>query len=203
VRGSPKVGMFDFLTVLVVFFLIIALTETPKATPPAIQTLGQYAVTASWRPGSNDDVDLYVRDPNGNIAYFDAQDVGQMHLEHDDLGTGTTGTITLSNGHTVVSKPNGERTVINGIVPGEYIVNVQMYAKTDRTVTPVVVQLWELRGTDHLILSKTVTLARRGEQLTAFRFTLRSNGNACCFNDLPRNLVGKSNTTSTAISVNP
>src|SRR5690348_8497241 len=157
--------------------------------PPHIQPFGQFAVTTTWRGGSNDDVDLYVRDPQGNICYFGALTIGLMTLEGDDLGTATTGTTTLPDGQKVVSSYNGERTVLHGIVPGEYTVNVQMYQKNDPGPTSVTVQLWSLRGNDVMEHEQKVVLTRQGDEATAFRFTLDAAGHISNINRLPAKLV--------------
>src|SRR3954470_22035267 len=73
----------DFLCcLLLVVYTLIA----PPPKPASIDTLGQYAIRVTWPANANDDVDTYVQDPAGNIAWFNNSDVALMHLEHDDLG---------------------------------------------------------------------------------------------------------------------
>lgn len=184
------VAAFDLVVNLLFIFVVLALiaVHAPKQ-PPQIRTEGLYAVTIEWPAGSNDDVDLYVRDPQGNIAYFGAQDVGLMHLDFDDLGTARTGTQILPNGKKVVVRYNGEKTVIRAATAGEYTVNVEMYDKYDRGPTRVVVKLWRIRGAQ-LVYQREVTLREDGDERTAFRFTLSSAGAASGINRLPADLVG-------------
>ena len=61
--------------------------EEREREEAALRTDGDYAILMEWPNVSPDDVDLYVRDPAGNIAFFSSRDVGLMHLEHDDQGT--------------------------------------------------------------------------------------------------------------------
>lgn len=183
----PMVVAFDMVVCLAMIFLILALTAS--RTPPHIDTQGLYAVTAAWANGSNDDVDLYVRDPQGDICYFGQSSVGLMHLEQDDLGTGVTGTQVLPDGRTIISSSNIERTVITGISPGEYTVNVHMYTKNDPGPTTVTVQVWALRGSDHVLLQRTVVLARTGDERTVWRFHLSPNGSVSDVNEIPAHLV--------------
>jgi hypothetical protein len=190
-RTGSWTPAFDYLLALLGIFLILAIVEKPTPTPMRIDTLGVYAVTASWPAGSNDDVDLWVQDPQGNIAWFAGQDAGLMHLESDDLGTNISGTVTLLNGKVISTKANGERTVIKGAIPGEYTVNIHMYQKNDPGTTVVTVQLWELRGQDRLLITKRIVLVRVAQEETAFRFTLDAAGNASNFNTLPKKLVGQ------------
>jgi hypothetical protein len=194
VRGGtsyPQVAAFDLLTCLLLLFVILALTQRP-VTPPSIKTFGAYAVTATWADGANDDVDLYVRDPQGNICYFANTNTGLMNLEHDDLGTLVSGTAPFAGdtkGRTVVVRENGERTVIRGVVAGEYTVNVQMYFKADNGPRPVTISFWSLRGADRLLVQAHVTLHAEGDEATAFRVTVDASGNVVRVTHTPANLV--------------
>lgn len=189
-RSGSWTPVFDYLLALLGIFLILAIVEKPHATPMRIDTLGVLAVTASWPAGSNDDVDLWVQDSQGNVAWFAQQDAGLMHLESDDLGTGISGTYTTTDGRKIITSANTERTVIKGAIPGEYTVNVHMYAKNDHGPTVVTIELWQLRGNDRVLRTVRVTLHRGGEEVTAFRFTLDAAGNASHFNTLQKRFVG-------------
>ena len=188
--GYPMVAAFDVQSALLIMFVILVLTAVPKATPLRIETLGFYAVKAVWAKDSNDDVDLYVRDPQGHIVYFANQDAGLLHLEYDDMGTGISGTYTLPSGKKVVVHENSERTVVRGVDTGEYTVNLQMYRKDSTGPVRVTVQLWRLRGNDTVAYERTVALSRKGQEETAFRITMRGSGDVGSFNTLPRKFVG-------------
>lgn len=192
------VAAFDLLCCLLLVFVILALVSSQK--PPHIPTFGQFAVTATWKQGSNDDVDLYVRDPDGNIAYFANPNAGLMNLEHDDLGTGVSGTQVLADGRKVRVLYNGERVVLRGYAPGEYTVNVHLYSKNDPGPIAVTVTLWSLRGQDKSLEQRTVTLHAEGDERTAFRVTLDAAGNVVAVSHVQSDLVGQSVRTGQAQS---
>lgn len=181
------VAAFDLVVCLAMMFVILALTNKP--VKPSVPTYGKVAATIAWTPKSNDDIDLYVRDPSGDVCFFGAPNVGLMHLEQDDLGYAITGTQTLPDGKTVHSTFNGERTVLTGIVPGQYVVNVHVYRKVDRGADTVIVQLWLLQGSDKILLTKNVVLHKEGDEITVWRFTLSADGHVSNVNDLKMNLV--------------
>jgi hypothetical protein len=186
-RGISQIFVVDFLSALVLLlFALVKLADfDPKHRPPTIDTYGVYAVSVAWAPASNDDVDTYVQDPQGEIADFTNPNAGLMHLEHDDLGRAND-----SKG-TVVVNHNGERVVLRGAIPGEYVVNVHMYAKNDPAPTRVEVGLYRLRGQDTLVTHRSVTLSRAREEQTAFRFTLNAAGDVTDKNELPKKLVNQ------------
>ena len=64
-RAYPAFAAIDFLSCLLVVFVTVSLLSRP----PEVKTFGTYAVVASWPPGDGD-VDLYVRDPDGNLLEF-------------------------------------------------------------------------------------------------------------------------------------
>jgi hypothetical protein len=178
-RALPAFAAIDFVSCMLVVFVAVALTSKP----PEVKTYGSYAVVITWPHGTND-VDLYVRDPAGAIAYFRNTQVDQMQLEHDDLGTRGTG---------YAANLNEERTVIRSTSPGQYVVDTNMYFRSQGTgAVPVKVDLWSLQGSDHIIRSRTVTLMHTGDERTPFRFTVDAAGKVTGYSYVPVSLVRRS-----------
>src|SRR5687768_2109040 len=117
-----------------------------------LRTEGKYAIVMEWPNKSPDDVDLYVRDPAGNTAFFSARDIGLMHLDHDDQGT-VSDKAQSANGEVRIEL-NEERVILRGVMTGEYVVNVHMYSKKGEGPTPVTVSLYRLKGEDTEVLKK-------------------------------------------------
>src|SRR5262245_8009968 len=164
-RAFPAFAAIDFLSCLLVVFVAVSLVSRP----PEVKTFGTYAVVATW-PEGDGDVDLYVRDPAGNLCYFHQTQAGQMHLEHDDLGTSETG----YGAH----RPNVERTVLRGTSAGEYVVGARLFqqGRSARRL-PVAVELWNLQGDDRKLKARTVFVTHTGDERTPFRFSLDAEGN--------------------------
>jgi hypothetical protein len=175
----------DFLCCLL---LVVYTMIAPPPKPASIDTLGQYAVEVTWPAGRNDDVDMYVEDPAGNIVSFSDHDVGLMHLEHDDLGKSSDRV--QYAGNAAVVNDNRERVVLRGVIPGEVTVNVHAYRMTEPGACPVTVKLYRLRGEDRTLLERRLTLERRGEEVTAFRFALDRRGKLISHNELSKKLLG-------------
>src|SRR5438270_13509764 len=79
--------------VVVVDFLVAvvqmqqAIIERASFQRPSVTTFGQYAVTLTSK--TSDDVDLYVRDPQGDIAWYGSLQAGALSLEHGMVPGGT------------------------------------------------------------------------------------------------------------------
>lgn len=182
---------WNILILFIALFVLAWLKMNPEREKkdPTLETEGKFAVVLQWPGDLTDDVDLYVMDPAGNIAYFQSRDAGLMHLERDDLGDRNDAVETAA-GRTVLAH-NEERVIIRGIVPGEYVVNVHLYRMDSRRPVPATIILDRLRGEDNEIVKQERTLAREGDEKTAFRFTLSPDETVSGINELPRQFVGK------------
>ncbi len=158
---------------LVVYALI-----NPPVVPAhsAIDTPGRWVVVVSW-PMSDNDVDTWLRTPDGRLVWWQAMRSPVAHLEQDD-----TGVFGDADGSV-----NGERMVIRNVIPGEYVVNLHCYVCRSDPVL-VTVTLWRLQGADQKIYSVQVRLVHR-QEATAFRFSLDADGRLTDTNRLPASLV--------------
>jgi hypothetical protein len=173
---------FAVALVVVVDFLVAvvqmqqAIIERASFTTPTVTTYGQYAVTMTAK--TEDDLDLYVRDPHGDIAWYGSLQSGALSLEHDTIPG--------------VTDPGSggvhELTVIREAATGEYVANVQVYdGSAPATVT---VELWDLRGMrKRVVLTRRLRVQGMGTQATAFRWRLDAHGNYAGHNLLPANLL--------------
>lgn len=172
--GVALVVVVDFLVAVVQ--MQQAVIERASFQPASVTTFGQYAVTLTSH--TSDDVDLYVRDPLGHIAWFGGLQSGALSLEHDMIPGKTDPT--RDGVH--------ELTVIRESTPGEYVANVDLYMGS--AAAPVTVEVWDLRGMHkRLVLSRTLTLRRVGEERTAFRWRLDRRGDYAGHDDLPVSLL--------------
>jgi hypothetical protein len=168
------VVVVDFLVAVVQMQQAIVARASFK--PPSVTTFGQYAVTMTAK--TSDDVDLYVRDPQGQIAWYGSLQAGALSLEHDTI-PGVTD-----------PRKDGvhELTVIRESVAGEYVANVQMYSGS--APARLTVELWDLRGLKkRVVYARTFRIAGQGTQATAFRWRLNAKGDLVGHNLLPADLL--------------
>jgi hypothetical protein len=168
--------------VVVVDFLVAvvqmqqAIIERASFQRPSVTTFGQYAVTMTSK--TSDDIDLFVRDPQGDIAWFGSLQAGPLSLEHDTI-PGVTDPVAAGE---------HELTVIRESHAGEYIANALVYAGNKRAV--VTVELWDLRGWHkRMVYSRSFVVSQVGEQATAFRWQLNAAGDYMGHSLLPADLV--------------
>ena len=46
----------------------------------------EYIITVDWKDSLPDDIDLWVKDPNGEIVSYLKKDAGWLSLDSDDQG---------------------------------------------------------------------------------------------------------------------
>ena len=190
--------LFNALLGFVFMFAIAVIFMNPIAKTGVIDTKAEYLITVTWPEGNPSDVDTWTQDPAGNIIWYAAKEAGLMHLDRDD--TGTDRDVLVVNGLTVANPLNQEIVSIRGIVPGEWTVNVQMYAYDPTGLAgdganppvPVTIKVEKINPVVRVVFYDTVELRHQGDEVTAVRFTIRPNGDVTDINQLPKRLFGES-----------
>ena len=125
-----SVMLFKALQVVAFLFFIALLAIAPEAKEGKVDSKAEFIITMDWPDNHPDDLDLFVQDPAGNIAWYRHREAGFMVLERDDRG-GANDFIVV-NGKKISSPIREEIVTIRGIVPGEYTVNVSHFQATTR-----------------------------------------------------------------------
>jgi hypothetical protein len=192
-RRSNHVGigftdlLFNALLGFVVMFVLAVLLINPIAKSGAVDAKAEFLITLTWPEGRREDVDLYVRDPAGEMVWFRSREAGLMHLDRDDLGERND--MIEIGGRQVYNPLNQEIVSIRGILPGEYIVNLHLYRADGAQPVPATVKIEKLNPRVELVFFGPLTLIEQSEERTAARFSIGSDGRVRDVNQLPRQLV--------------
>src|SRR6516164_8132651 len=101
----------------------------------AVDLKAELIITMNWPDNNPNDMDIYVEDPAGNVVWYHSKEAGLMHLDRDDRGD-YKNTITV-NGKTIRNPIRQEIVTLRGIIPGEYVVNVNEFMQTAAGKVPV------------------------------------------------------------------
>ena len=182
-----SVMLFKALQVISFLFFIALLAISPDAKDGKVDPRAEFIITMDWPDNHPDDLDLFVQDPAGNIAWYRHREAGFMVLERDDRG-GPNDFI-IVDGKKILSPIREEIVVIRGIVSGEYTVNVSHFAaKTDRPV-PVTVKVLKLNPVAQVIHENSLTVDHTGDEKSAVRFTLDAEGKVIDVNYREKSLM--------------
>jgi hypothetical protein len=173
----------------------IQIKENNQAAKHNIEIKAEFIITVTWPEDQDCDVDTYVQDPNNKLVFFKSREDGLMHLDRDDLGRSND--VVNQNGESLVEyKENREVVTIRGVIAGEYIVNIHMFAKRGvQTPTPVTVRLEKINPYK-TVVTKKINLENTADEKTAFRFVLDRNGNVKDINEISKKIATSYNSIS-------
>src|SRR5215475_14226631 len=159
-------GGFILMTVLM---LSVINPPAKSAEIAGEQSPGNVIVEAQWGDGLDADVDLWVQAPGDKPVGYSNKSGRVFNLLRDDLGKAQD-----------ITDLNYEVAYSRGIPAGEYVVNVHMYrgvgVNYPITVKVVVSVKDNPQDTARQILTTTVQLHHENEEVTAFRFSLDTQG---------------------------
>jgi hypothetical protein len=182
-----SVMLFKALQVVSFLFFIALLAIAPDVKDGKVDPRAEFIITMDWPDNHPDDLDLFVQDPTGNIAWYRHREAGFMVLERDDRG-GANDFIVV-NGKKILSPIREEIVVIRGIVAGEYTVNVSHFAATTGRPVPVKVKVQKLNPVAQVIHDNMLTVDHTGDEKSAVRFTLDGEGKVIDVNYREKSLM--------------
>ena len=179
--------LFNSLLGFVLLFFLAIVFLNPAEDEGKVDLDAQYVVTVTWPDNSPDDIDTWIQDPEGNVAWFRNKSAGLVHLDRDDRGM-MNDTLEI-DGKTIVNPLNQEVAAIRGLVRGEYIVNLHYYASESALPVEASVRVARVNPVYEIVYYGRVTLPEQGAEKTAVRFTLASDGSVVNVNKLERRIV--------------
>ena len=78
--------LFNLLVGFVFLFIIAFILINPITKKADVPKKAEYMIVMEWPTEVADDIDLWVKDPEGNTVSFVKKENGYMNLEKDDLG---------------------------------------------------------------------------------------------------------------------
>jgi len=174
------------LMLVAILFLLKTEEQKTKSRPPNVL----YEVVLTWDGNSEDDLDLYVRAASGHTVAFNNREGGQgslISLDHDALGKRRNNSLTEGEEGRVVEF-NEEIVSFRGVVEGENIVTVHVYAKRDEKPIKATIKLIKIKPFKE-VAAKEKEFTVTGEEKTAFRFKTDKEGNILEINELPASLL--------------
>jgi hypothetical protein len=184
----PFTDMLFNIILGLAFMVFIAFSLlNPSAKTGAVDLRAEMIITMNWPDNDPNDMDLYVEDPLGNIVWYHSKEAGLMHLDRDDRGN-YRDTITV-NGRQIQNPLNQETVTIRGVVPGEYVVNVNEFLESTPGKVPVSVKVEKLNPVATVVYYGTVEFDHKGQEQTFVRFSLDAAGDVSDVNTRPKSLV--------------
>jgi len=182
-----SVMLFKALQVIAFLFFIALLAISPDAKEGKIDSKAEFIITLDWPDNHPDDLDLFVQDPIGNIAWYRHREAGFLTLDRDDRG-GANDFIVV-NGNKIPSPIREEIVTVRGIVAGEYTVNISHFQATTSQPVAATVKVQKLNPTAQVVFDDKVMVDHTGDEKTALRFKLDAEGKVIDVHRRPKSLL--------------
>jgi hypothetical protein len=182
-----SVMLFKALQIVAFLFFIALLSISPDAKDGKIDSKAEFIITMDWPDNHPDDLDLFVQDPIGNIAWYRHREAGFLTLDRDDRGGAND--FIMVNGRKIPSPIREEIVTVRGIVPGEYTVNLSHFQATTGQPVAATVKVQKLNPTAQVIFDDKVTVDHTGDEQTALRFRLDAEGKVVDVHRRPKSLL--------------
>jgi len=187
---NANMSLQDIVMILLISFLfIIVFMKVEKKDDAKIKTKAEFVINVEWDEKSDDDVDTWLRDPQGNLVFYKDKEVGIMHIDRDDRGM--VNDYVYVRSERVYTKTNQELTTIRGFIEGEWILNLHYYRR-GQPIKPVNVHvtITKLNPEAKIILNKKLVLDNYWQEVTIARFEMTSSGKILTIEeDLPYEMV--------------
>src|SRR5215469_12660785 len=181
------VMLFKALQVVAFLFFLALLAVSPDSKDGKIDSKAEFMITLDWPDNHPDDLDLFVQDPAGNIAWYRHREAGFLTLDRDDRGGAND--FIMVNGNKIPSPIREEIVTVRGIVAGEYTVNVSHFQATTGRPVAATVKVQKLNPTAQVVLDDHVTVDHTGDEKTAVRFKVDAGGKVIDVFQRPKSLL--------------
>lgn len=180
--------LFNGWLIYVFLFIVSFLLIVPERNKAEINTKAEFVIILTWDDTSVDDIDLWIEDPNKRVVYYKRKENGLVHLDRDDMGIHND-KVVLNTGESIVVEKNQEIATIRGFIPGEWVINIHVYRKTDLSKTNAMVRILKLNPAAKCIVEKGYILEKHWQEITVARIMMTSSGKILSISDLPKKLI--------------
>lgn len=150
--------------------LLMLQVHTIQESTGNLQQKADTIITMDWPDNSQDDVDLWVKGPNGEILFYKNRAAGVLTLDQDERGLNSL----VSYRQEVAS--------LRGREPGIYIVKIVMFSKRETDPATVNVHLIQVNPRYEKMAEVSLTLDKYGNTKVAFKFQVAEDGTVTVLN---------------------
>ena len=179
--------LFNALLGFAMMFIIAFMLISDPDEEGKVEAKAEMLITVRWPDQHPDDVDALIEGPQGEVVWYHNRDSGLMHLDRDDRGL-LADRVTM-DGKTVINPINQETVTVRALRSGEYTVNLLHYQSNYGEPLPVTVKVEKLNPEVSLVHYGKIDLKGTGDEQTAVRFRLDSEGNVLGTNRLQKRLL--------------
>lgn len=176
--------LFTCLLGMMVMLFIAMMLMAEQSKTGDIPAHAEFLISLEWDPKSGNDIDLWLKLPDGKKIFFRSKSHAGAFLDRDDIGSNND-FFYIENNEMRRVEINREVIAIRGIFPGTYTVNLHAYRLGGQDNSPIEktkVILNKINPISQILAQKEIVLDKNGQEVTAFTFTVDSKGNVTDIN---------------------
>lgn len=181
--------LFLMLSGVTVLWVLSFLLINPVAKINDIESPAEFIITMEWASHSDDDLDLWLRTPNGAVIGFFNKDQDGANLERDDLGLVSDCFFLTPSSATEQQclKLNRETITLRGLIPGEYQLKFVVYnigGGNSLEGNPVNVEIVKVNPYN-IEFRRSYNYQQWKQHISIIRFTVNEQGEITEFSEVP------------------
>ena len=184
--------LFNLLVGFVFLFIIAFILINPITKKQDVPKKAEYMIVIEWPSKLVDDIDLWVKAPDGKTVSFVRKEAGLMNLEKDDLGISNDFTID-EYGTKQYVYVNREVVTIRGILAGQYQIAAHVYAMKQRPnnfTDPLMIKYKVIKVNPYReVVIGEKEYSMRGQQIPLVNFWMDKDGKFVKYNTLDNNII--------------
>ncbi len=173
-HADDDTPLLDLIFCLLMFFVLMWVVQLSKQQDDTIKDANvlmhaAFMIHVTWPLELNDDVDIFLEDPLGNLIYYKQKKSGLMHVDRDDLGHSSGTEVITDEGELISLDSHSEIITISKAIDGLYIFNLFMYSKRAEEPTEVTVQMIQL-SPHKIVMQRVITLTHHAQEVNVAGF---------------------------------
>jgi hypothetical protein len=171
--------LFNLLVGFTFLFMLAFILINPVAKKEVLDPKAEYLIAVSWDDKSQNDIDVWVKDNDGNTVSFRSKDIALMNIDRDDLGNRNDAysRVAGEKDKTEVREVNREVVSIRSKSPRTYVVTVHYFgAGVGKNLNEnVTIELIRVNPYKNLKI-KDIYLEGVGQEKHVFKFEVLEDG---------------------------
>ncbi len=176
--------LFLMLSGVTILWVLSFILINPVAKTQDVESHAKFLLTMDWADESKDDIDMWLRNPDGSIVYFGSKDNGGSTLERDDLGLSSDCVVNAHTGEPDCIYLNREVIAISNPQVGEYQLQFRVYNRYSSVADGNPVRMEVIRVNPYKILfSEKFAYQHNKQRISVIRFTIDTDGKIASFSE--------------------
>lgn len=178
--------LFNVSLSIIILLCVVIFFLNPISKKYDVETVAPILFILEWDPEKDDDLDIHIKSPSGQIVNFMSRQTTDMNLDLDDRGISSERQ--SKNEQEFITKINREVVSIRNPIDGEYVITIHAYRlREGRDETPFKYEL--IQVTPYKIIHKGDGVIKNDEEKHIINIIIENKRVINTDNEIKRNIT--------------